>query len=76
VLSVLFPSHDPRGEFVKTRNRNEALDLRVYAYSALCILNVNLNAVADRIVNENPAEKKPKAPRPIRKKQSFVNSWR
>jgi len=66
----------PRREFVKTRNRNEALDLRVYAYSALCILNVNLNAVADRIVNENPAEKKPKAPRPIRKKQSFVNSWR
>tara|TARA_R100001086_G_scaffold249336_1_gene188775 strand:- start:984 stop:2726 length:1743 start_codon:yes stop_codon:yes gene_type:complete len=66
----------PRREFVKTRNRNEALDLRVYAYSALCILNVNLNAVADRMVNENPAEKKPKSPRPLRKKQSFVNSWR
>lgn len=66
----------PRREFVKTRNRNEALDLRVYAYSALCILNVNLNAVADRVRNEKPSEKKPKLPRPLRKKQSFVNSWR
>jgi phage terminase large subunit GpA-like protein len=66
----------PRREFVKTRNRNEALDLRVYAYAALCILNVNINAVADRITHEKPSEQKPKAPRPHRRQQNFVNSWR
>ena len=71
----------PRRDFVKTRTRNEALDCRVYAYAALCILSLNINAVADRVVNApepetqpNPRQQNPLARRP--KQGGFVNSWR
>lgn len=71
----------PRREFVKTRTRNEALDCRVYAYSALCILSLNINAVADRVQNAPDQEPEPiqQQPSPFlrRPKQGgFVNSWR
>ena len=71
----------PRRDFVKTRTRNEALDCRVYAYAALCILSLNINAVADRVVNapEPEAPPQPQQPNPFarRPKQGgFVNSWR
>lgn len=71
----------PRRDFVKTRTRNEALDCRVYAYAALCILSLNINAVADRVVNapEPEAQPQPQQSNPLarRPKQGgFVNSWR
>ena len=71
----------PRRDFVKTRTRNEALDCRVYAYAALCILSLNINAVADRVVNAPEPETKPQPqqsnPLARRPKQGgFVNSWR
>ena len=71
----------PRRDFVKTRTRNEALDCRVYAYAALCILSLNINAVADRVVNAPEQETKPQPqqsnPLARRPRQGgFVNSWR
>jgi len=71
----------PRREFVKTRTRNEALDCRVYAYAALCILSLNINAVADRVVNapEPDTEPQPQQPNPLARRPrqgGFVNSWR
>ena len=39
----------PRSEFVKTRARNEALDVRCYALSAYSALNTNINKIAERI---------------------------
>lgn len=72
----------PRREFVKTRTRNEALDCRVYAIGALAILNLNINAIADRQqqqpVEEKVAEKPQHANYPIRRRPSggFVNGWR
>ena len=65
--------------FVKTRERNEALDCMVYALSAYAILNINVNSVADRMrekrlaKQEEPAKKPPFPGRP---KPNFVNSWR
>lgn len=46
--------------WVKTRARNEALDLRVYNYAAFEIRNVNLRALSDNL--RRSAEKKPEAP--------------
>lgn len=71
----------PRREFVKTRTRNEALDCRVYAYAALCILSLNINAVADRVVNapEPETEPQPQQPNPLARRPrqgGFVHSWR
>jgi len=73
----------PKREFVKTRNRNEALDCRVYAYGALAILNLNLNAIADRRIRQ--AEQPTTEDAPVQKRKSyhrprsqggFVNGWR
>jgi phage terminase large subunit GpA-like protein len=71
----------PRRDFVKTRTRNEALDCRVYAYAALCILSLNINAVADRVVNapEPEAQPQPQQSNPLARRPKhggFVNSWR
>lgn len=73
-----------RREFVKTRPRNEALDVRVYAMAALAILNLNLTALHNRsfMTHENPPE--PEKPsqnpirprRPINKNGGFINGWR
>lgn len=75
-----------RREFVKTRPRNEALDVRVYAMAALAILNININAYASRISHtqhENPPEpeQKPQTPaaqrrRPMQQTGGFVGGWR
>jgi len=74
----------PRREFVKTRTRNEALDCRVYAIGALAILNLNLNAIADRR-EQAPAPKaddqqQPPVPEVFRRRRQprggFVNGWR
>lgn len=74
----------PRREFVKTRTRNEALDCRVYAIGALAILNLNLNAIADRREQtpSSAADQQPQTPVPEvfrRRRQprgGFVNGWR
>ena len=70
----------PRREFVKTRNRNEALDCRVYAYGALALLNLRLDQIADRIDRERdkPQQKAPQQRMPSRRRSSggFVNGWR
>jgi len=40
----------PRSEWVKTRARNEALDVRTYAIAAYALLNIpNINKVAERL---------------------------
>jgi phage terminase large subunit GpA-like protein len=39
----------PRSEWVKTRARNEALDVRCYAVAAYAALNTNINKVAERL---------------------------
>ena len=53
-----------RREWVKIRPRNEALDVRVYSMAALGILNLNINALADRVMmkHENPPEPKQSPP--------------
>ena len=66
----------PRREFVQTRKRNEALDLRVYGYAALCILNVNINALAERVENVKQKPKQKPTKVSTRKTQNFVNSWK
>lgn len=66
-------------EFVKTRTRNEALDVRVYAMSALALLNVNLTALAKTMEVKRKAQEEIKTTKPVvRPKQqgSFVNRWR
>lgn len=69
-----------RREWVKIRARNEALDVRVYAMAALGILNLNINALADRVMmkHENPPEPKqsPPAKRNARQTGGFVQGWR
>jgi len=69
----------PRREFVKTRPRNEALDCRVYAIGALAILNLNLNAIADKRDRAGPVSNDQPKKRPVNTRRSsggFVNSWR
>ena len=72
-----------RRAWVKTRARNEALDVRVYAIAAYTLLNLNINRVAQRFENkqvEKPVEPidEPIMRRPGPRKNSagFVNSWR
>lgn len=70
-----------RREYVKTRNRNEALDMRVYAMAAFSILNININSLANKFAKntqenmENKEENRAVKKIP-RKNSSFVNSWR
>ena len=66
-------------EFVKTRTRNEALDVRVYAMAALSLLNVNLLSLAKQMKHRKEAQEEVKQQKPIvqqRKQSSFVQRWR
>jgi phage terminase large subunit GpA-like protein len=69
-----------RREYVKTRARNEALDVRVYSMAAFSILNLNINAMADKQTeqHENPPEDKQYDPRKrvIKRNSGFVTGWR
>ena len=69
-----------RREYVKTRARNEALDVRVYSMAAFSILNLNINAMADKQTDqhENPPEDKQYDPRKrvIKRNSGFVTGWR
>lgn len=71
-----------RREFVKTRPRNEALDVRVYAMAAFAILNLNINAMAQRqfMQHENPPESQKPTEQTLRRRPQksggFINGWR
>ena len=66
-----------RREFVKIRTRNEALDCRVYAMGALAILNVNLDAMADRVASEAKTKGEDNSkPRPAKRRGNFATEWR
>jgi len=69
-----------RREYVKIRARNEALDCMVYSIAAYSILNINVNALADR---KEPAPPPPKEEVPVKKRRfvpkmgsNFINGWR
>lgn len=76
----------PRLEWVKTRSRNEALDIAVYNLAALTILSPNYTKLAARLQpEEQPEPEKTHAQKVVaqrrkakhsRNKQGFVNSWR
>ena len=69
----------------KTRARNEALDVRVYALSAFVNLNANLDQLAKSLKAKSIDERQTQTPqadtfqaiknRPPRR-QGFVNSWK
>jgi phage terminase large subunit GpA-like protein len=46
--------------YEKVRERNEALDLRVYALAAIHIMPPNLTAIAKRLKPNSPAPEPPK----------------
>lgn len=60
-------------EWHQTRDRNEALDCRVYAYAALKILNPNLVRLAERIAKGAPPKLPPKVRAAIAKQQQAAN---
>lgn len=73
-----------RKEWVKRRARNEALDVRVYAYAALVILNpvwAALEAAAKRAADQveadtGPEETPPAVSRLRRRARNFVTDWK
>jgi phage terminase large subunit GpA-like protein len=77
-LMVKYYRGFPRREWVKSRQRNEGLDCRVYAFAALKILNPVWSAIEKR-VNKQPVEKiEPELRRttqkrlPMRKKRNWA----
>lgn len=77
----------PKRGWIKTRTRNEALDVRVYAIAALAILNVNLDNIAKRYFSDIDKDEDLQVPRertnPLanpraaaRRKGGFANNWR
>lgn len=77
----------PSRVWVKTRTRNEALDVRIYAIAALAILNVNMDSIAKRFYanmekQKMPLEAEVEKPHPLltgkkaAKRGGFANSWR
>lgn len=77
----------PTRTWIKTRTRNEALDVRVYAIAAFHILNVNMDSivrrfyanVSGRTVPEKetkPVQPHPLVPKKRPSKGGFANNWR
>lgn len=78
----------PSRTWIKTRTRNEALDVRVYAIAAFHILNVNMDSVVRRFYanverkSDGPTQVEAEKPHPLaqpkrgRPKGGFANSWR
>jgi phage terminase large subunit GpA-like protein len=64
--------------YIKVRPRNEALDCMVYSIAAYAIINVDINALAERQEREEPAQEPDKAKKPafVPRKKNFMNSWR
>lgn len=75
-LTTKFTNGFPKKVWVKTRPRNEALDITVYCLAALAILNPNYKAIKASIEakkeKKDPIKPKPKPTR----KSNFVNGWR
>lgn len=66
-----------RREWVKTRQRNEALDCRVYAMAALQVMGINIEAVQKRQQNKVQSEKPQQFRRPaLPRRNSFVHGYR
>ena len=68
-------------QWIKSRRRNEALDVRCYAMAALYISGVNVNILADKTAEGRSDGDKPKSERQARKAKQrkpggFVNNWR
>lgn len=72
--------------WIKTRTRNEALDVRVYAIAAFSILNVNMDSLSRKFYanverRSTVEEQKPVKPHPLAapkrpSRGGFANSWR
>lgn len=71
-----------RREWIKVRQRNEALDCRVYALAALSIVGVNVNIIAQRsMAGKSEDQGETKTTEKVRRKAprrdgGFVNGWR
>lgn len=71
-------------QWLKKRARNEALDVRCYALAALSISGINVNTMADKILEQAKAESSDsvETSQDIRRKMQrkrpggFVNNWR
>ena len=68
----------PRREWVKTRQRNEALDCRVYATAALAVLNLNIEAVYKQAQNRLLSDETSRPSRGPRmpKRSGFVHGYK
>lgn len=76
----------PYRVYQKTRARNEALDLRVYAMAALAILNPNLDVLVDRLepiegqnrvnLNEISIKQNENEPKPVKVHKPFIQKKR
>ena len=60
----------PRIEWVKSRARNEALDLSVLNLAYYTMLNVNEVRVAQKL-----SEVREKKPGKIRRRRNWINEW-
>jgi len=75
----------PYREWVQTRPRNEATDVRIYGHAALKVLNPNWQALENRLITEDDVPEIEETPetaaqahrnrRTPRKRSGFVNGW-
>jgi phage terminase large subunit GpA-like protein len=68
----------PRREWVKVRQRNEALDCRVYATAALAVLNLNMEAVYKQAQNRviSDETQRPSRVKRMPKRSGFVHGYK
>ena len=68
----------PKREWVKIRQRNEALDCRVYATAALAVLNLNIEAVCKQAQNRLLSDETSRPSRGPRmpKRSGFVHGYK
>jgi phage terminase large subunit GpA-like protein len=77
----------PTRAWIKTRTRNEALDVRVYAIAAFHILNINIDSIvkrfhatinrkAEALSGHEEVKPHPLATKKGPKRGGFANNWR
>lgn len=68
----------PKREWVKVRQRNEALDCRVYATAALAVLSVNMDAVYKQAQNRvlSDETQRPSRAKRMPKRSGFVHGYK
>jgi len=71
-IQTKYDKGHPKRVWVKTRARNEALDINVYNLAALSILNPNFKAIKENSIKS--ATKQPKKAR-VTKYKGFNNGW-